>query len=131
MGDWYINGANSIIIDDRGVGVFRGGRAYLSKERAEKIRAIRPGLLPDENQSPVSIADSKAEELVEVEIVTDDGQSDLVARLFALHYKKRIKIAESLGGGKNLSRRKADNFLRDLPDDALAALELEVESNEG
>ena len=131
MGAWYINGANSIIIDDRGVGVFRGGRAFLSKERADRIRAIRPGLLPSEDQSPASPATPTGDELVEIEIVTDGDQSDLIARLFALHYKKRIKIAENLGGGKNLSRRKADNFLRELPEDALAALESEVQSSEG
>ena len=133
MGDqWYTNTANAVIIDDRGVAVFRSGQALLSDERAEKIRAIRPGQLPLVD-APVAHAEPEPEQVVEVEVVTDDDpdgdpsvDGDPRVAALALHYKRRIMLAERLGAG-TVSRAEADDFIANLPDDALPALAREVD----
>ena len=140
---WYRNTANAIIIDDRGNGVHQGGVAYLSKKRAEAIRAIRPGTLidcdPPEGQPQPAAKRKRKPRIVEVEVSTDSSSDpdsdpepespiDLALRL---HYKKRIRLAESLGGGDGISRRKADSFLRGLKEDAFPALLSEVSKLEG
>ena len=135
LSKWYRNDANAIIIDDRGVGVLKGGKAFLSKPRAEAIRSIRPGSLPELEEKESNVSESakkpKREEKPEKVEPEQEAGKNPVERALDLHWKKRIKIAESMGSGEKPSRRAADRFLKDLEEAAWPALLSEVESLEG
>lgn len=142
MSNWYRNIDNAILVDDRKVAIFPGGRAFLSDERAGRILAVRPGSLkpaaepecePDRDRfhsevesdrDRFQLAEPECDSECEPECASECEPEfdDVRAEYQSLHHKTRKKVARELGGGDGMNTADADAFVLSLPDDALDEL---------
>ena len=125
MSNWYQNIANAILVDDRKVAIFPGGRAFLSDERAGRILAVRPGSLKPAAEpecEPGCAPECEPECEPECAPECEPEFDDVRAEYQSLHHKTRKKVARELGGGDGMNTADADAFVLSLPDDALDEL---------